>query len=115
MKINQQAQVSPAQSQIRCELSFMNWQKNFTGFQFNYHLIVNQHVKPIAEINPDALERHRQRNLTPEVVLPSLQFVSQASFVSALQQAWSKQCVNFDGGADDVVGNLIELSSLLVG
>lgn len=53
----------------------MNWQKTFTGFQFNYHLIVNQHVEPIAEIDPDAFERHRQDNLTLKVVLPSLQFV----------------------------------------
>jgi hypothetical protein len=72
----------------------MNWSDRIHGLDFGDYGIFHKNVQPESKIDPLPVIVHGQGKLRsrPKAALP--QFMGEANFVYALQQSWSKRCMN---------------------
>jgi hypothetical protein len=107
VKIDEQADVLPAEAQVRKQLCFMDGMDCLHTLDLYNHQILNQQVDTLSEVEFFALVDDRQAYLRfhHETSLP--EFLGQTSLVGTLQQTSPKQRMNSHRGINDCAGYLI--------
>lgn len=79
----------------------MSWQQAFYRLDFQYDLLLNDNIKPIAAFEGHGFVNDRQSQLPLEFDTGFFQFITEAFLISRFQQARPKRSMNLNGQTDD--------------
>jgi len=94
IEINEQAERELFQAQVRYDLCSVNRKELVNRLQFQKQFFLYDGIGPEADFDEDALVTEMNRNLTLMLDSPQIQFVAQAGFISAFEQAWAEFPMN---------------------
>ena len=106
VEVDQKANGSAAQFQIRDELCGVKRQKSFHCLEFHDHAVFYEKVDSIASIEANCLVHHRQFDLVFELQPFDRELVMQAGVVRALEQAGAKRRMDFERALEDSFSEL---------
>ncbi|MFO0787743.1 MAG: hypothetical protein U0573_15505 [Phycisphaerales bacterium] len=87
----------------------MDGQDFIYGFELYNDYFLHEHVDAVAAIDLFSFVQNGKLDLTPEWNSPLGEFVREASLVGTFQQARTEYAMDFNGRADDFVGDAVAI------
>ena len=110
IEIDQKALVYFGEFHIREQLGLMNRFQLGHGFEFYDDGIFNEQINSIAAIEMNSFIVDRQWVLRLEGNAGQMKLTGEALLICGFQQTGAKMPMDFDGGADDPMGQVAEFS-----
>ena len=114
VKVDQQANIFPAQLEISNQLCQMNGVNRIYCLDFDDHRILHENVNSESEIDPLAVIVHRKGRLRGSSKATLSQLTHQADLVDALQQSRSQSRMDFHRGIDNGAADLVKMHQVCV-
>jgi hypothetical protein len=94
IEVQQEPELASTELQVAQHLSGVYWSQSLYGLDLYDHFPIDPKINAISGIEPLAVVRDGQENLTLDGQTHLLQFACQAHLVRTLQQAWAKSRMN---------------------
>lgn len=101
VEVEEQADVEVGQAEVGEDLGHVDGGELLRDLQLHDHLLLDQHVEPVAAVQADAAVDDRLRDLAPDAHTAVPQLLRQAHLVRLLQQPRPEDPVDLDGCPDD--------------
>src|SRR5271165_1524410 len=102
VEIDEQAHGEAAQFEVRDQLRLVDRSEFLDGFQLQDNRTLDQHIKPVARIQPNPVVDDGERDLGLGLQTTGFEVVNQTDPVSAFQKARPQGGVNLQGTANDL-------------
>lgn len=111
VEVHEESRRTSGELQVGDHLRQMHRMHDLDSFELHDEAAFDQEVQP--ELTPEWLTFVFKRNspFALDAQLRGRQFDDQAFPVDALQQAWSERAVHFDRGANDLLGERVDVST----
>jgi hypothetical protein len=108
MKVQQKSKPELEEPEMGQQLDLADGRHMLDGLQLHDDYLFDDEVHAVAAVQSAALIDERQWNLPAENNASQGEFVSQTGLVSRLQETRSQSSMDFDGGPDDLVGQVVD-------
>src|SRR5258707_845622 len=101
LEVNEQSNLLAAEFEVMEQLCFENRCHYFNRFQFDHDLVLDQQIKPIADIiELNSIVDEGKPNFDSHVQPALSEFINQASLIRVLKKPGSKRRMHLHRGVD---------------
>jgi hypothetical protein len=107
VEVEKEADLSPAQFQVRQDLRRMKGKQLFYSLEFDDDTVLDQKVDSVARFKRHSAVHNRQANLSIELETLIRHLGVEACMVRAFEEPWTQRRMNAHSGGDDSLGHVI--------
>jgi hypothetical protein len=112
VEVHEEAGPSTGEFQISEELSLVDRENVFDGFQLDDQISLNQEVDAVAAFDTEALVVHGKELLPFERKATQRELVCEALFIGRFEEPGSNDAMNFDARCNDLRRTILKPSVL---